>query len=96
MITIVGQQIISRPHKFLAGFAYHGFDLGFRLEGEALQDVAAECAARGLEFGARVVDASCIAPVVAAEGVFAAVYYDARVEEGAAEGPEEGGQFAWL
>jgi hypothetical protein len=33
---------------------------------------------------------------VAAEGVFARVDYDAGVEEGGAEGPEDGAEAAWL
>ena len=46
--------------------------------------------------GFRVVDAGGVAAVVAAVGVFAAADHDAGVQEGAADGPEDGGEAAGL
>ena len=96
MVTIALQQIIVRPQKAIAHLTYDSVDFFFSSESEALQDRSSECAAGWFETGRGPVDAREVSAVVPAVGVFAVVDYDARVEEGGAEAPEEGGEAAGL
>ena len=77
-------------------FLYDHLNLLLGAEGEALQDVAAPGAAGRLEARFGPVDAGDVAAVMPAVGIFFAADYNARVEEGAAEGPEDRGQAAGL
>jgi hypothetical protein len=66
----------------------------FRIGGqsETLEDLAAKCASWWFEAGLCPVDAGEAASVVPTVGVFTVVDYNAGVEEGCAEGPEDGGE----
>jgi len=96
VIAVVRQQVIVRTLEPLARLADDLFHLGVGEEGEALQDLGAECAAGGLEARACVVDARFVRLRVPAVGVLAGVYEDGGVEEGGAEEPEDGGEVAGL
>jgi len=96
VITIIRQKIVIRAQEPIRNLLHHAVDLSLCAEREALQNVAAPCAAGRLELGSRPVDAGGVALVMAAVGVFAAADYDARVQEAAADGPEDGGQAAGL
>jgi hypothetical protein len=96
MVAIIRQQIIIRAEKLVRHLLHNRIYLLRRAEGEALEQCAAECAAGWFELGFREVDAGGVAAVVAAVGIFAAADYDARVQEGAAERPEDGGEAAGL
>jgi hypothetical protein len=61
-----------------------------------MQDLAPERPSRRYGFRLRPVDACYAVLVMSAVGVFFVVYDDAGVEEAGAEGPEDGGAFAWL
>lgn len=96
MIAIIAQQVIPGAEELCTDVLDDGVDLVVRVKGEALQDGGAEGAAGGLGAGRRVVDAGEVASGVAAVGIFAIADADAGVQEGGAEGVEDGGDAAGL
>ena len=71
-------------------------DLGVGEDGEAVVDLGAMARSWRRGAGMGPVDACEGGGVVAAVGVFAGADHDAAVQEGETEGPEGGGEVAWL
>lgn len=96
VVAVAGEDVVGGAVEVGRGLADDVVDLGLRREGEALQDLGAERAPRRLRARLRPVHARHAAPVVAPVRVFLAVDHDARVQEGGADGPEEGREAAGL
>lgn len=96
VVAVAGEDVVGGAVEVEGGAAHDGVDLGLRGEGEALQDLDAEGPARRLGAGLRPVHARHAAPVVPAVGVLLAVDHDAGVQQGGADGPEDGGEAAGL
>lgn len=96
VVAVAREDVVGSAVEVEGGAADYGVDLGRRGEREALQDLGAEGPARRLGPRPRPVHARHAAPVVAAVGVLLAVDHDARVQEGGADGPEDGGESAGL
>jgi hypothetical protein len=82
--------------KHSGSIVYHIGDFFLGQHGEAVYDFAAKGSAWRFEFLFRPVDSADAFAVVAAVGVFAVVDYYARVEEGAADVPEDVGETTGL
>lgn len=91
MVAVAGEQVIGGAEKLLGDVFENGVDLGLGGECETVENLAFEGAAWRFGLRARPVYAGQAGPVVSAVGVFPAVDDDARVEEGGADGPEDGG-----
>lgn len=79
----------------VAYLLYNGLELLCGSKGEAVEDGLLEGAAWRFLAGLCPVDARQVPPVVAAIGIFFIANDDARVEQRAANGPEDGRDFAW-
>lgn len=90
MIAIVREQVIARAEKLLRDLFYNSLNLLLCSESESLQYCAPPCATRRLKVRFGPVDTCDASPIVATVGELSAIYYDAGVEEGAADCPEEG------
>ena len=89
VVAVLGQEVIGRAGEGVRGLAQDGVDLGGRGEAEAVQQLGLEGAARRLGLGLGPVDARDVGAVVAAVGVLAPIYDDARVQQRRADGPEK-------
>ena len=98
MIAIFGEKVVGCSLKLLRDFLDYVLNLVLGAEGEALQQLAAECTSWWLRVWLCPVYSRYSWPVMAAECVFSiqALYDDTSVEEGAAKEPESGGDRAWL
>lgn len=96
MITIILQQMILLSLKFRTDLLQNRLDCSGRMVGISLRNADAMSSSGGKLEGSCVVDACRVGFVVASKGIFSRVDDYARVEEGAAEGPEEGGESAGL
>ena len=74
-----------------AYFFDDGLDLGLGAECEAMQDGGAKGASRWFQMWLCPVDPGHAAFVVSAVGIFTIIDNDARMEEAAANRPEDGG-----
>lgn len=96
MITIILQQMILLSLKFRTDLLQNRLDCSGRMVGISLRNADAMRSSGGKLEGSCVVDACRVGFVVASKGIFSRVEDYARVEEGTAEGPEEGGESAGL
>lgn len=96
MITIILQQMILLSLKFRTDLLQNRLDCSGRMVGISLRNADAMRSSGGQLEGSCVVDACRVGLVVASKGIFSRVDDYARVEEGTAEGPEEGGESAGL
>lgn len=96
VVAVAGEDVVDGAVEVERGAADDGVDLGLRREREALQDLGPEGPARRLGPRLRPVYARHAAPVVAPVGVLLPVDHYARMQEGGADCPEDGGETAGL
>lgn len=96
MITIIPQQMILLSLKFRTDLLQNRLDCSGRMVGIPLRNADAMRSSGGKLEGSCVVDACRVGFVVASKGIFSRVEDYAGMEEGTAEGPEEGGESAGL
>lgn len=87
VVAVPGEDVVGGAVEFGRGSLYDGVDLGLGREREALQDLESKRATRWFALGLGPVHARHALPVMSPVCIFLAVDYDARMEEGGADGP---------
>ena len=98
VVAVVAQQVVLRGREARTNALDHGLDLGVRQIRDALEDRDTKGSARRLEARPVPEDAGLGGRGRVRKGavrVFTVVEHDACVQEGEAEGPEDGGEAAW-